>query len=209
MRSDSSLLSVSYNAIEVDLKTIADSLLDNLSDLLKQVPHVDRIAARVKAHDSFLEKASKVVDRKLKYDKPFQEIQDILGARIVVFYKSDIEPVSRFIERAFNPVEKQQLIPEEENEFGYEGLHYVLFVPPHISGLYRSVPNIPTFFELQIKTLYQHAWAQAEHGLGYKPGIGLDRDTKRKLAFVAAQSWGADEVLEALHQQIHSGNPSN
>ncbi|MEK6757425.1 MAG: RelA/SpoT domain-containing protein, partial [Bacteroidota bacterium] len=136
-------------------------------------------------------------------------IQDILGARIVVFYKSDIEPVSKIIEKAFNSVEKQQLIPEDENEFGYEGLHYVLFVPPHIAGQYRSVPNIPTFFELQIKTLYQHAWAQAEYGLGYKPGVQIDRDTKRKLAFVAAQSWGADEMLETLYQQIQTGKLSN
>ncbi|MEK7670909.1 MAG: RelA/SpoT domain-containing protein, partial [Bacteroidota bacterium] len=143
------------------------------------------------------------------YKKPFQEIQDILGARIVVFYKCDIEPVSKIIEKAFNPVEKQQLIPEDENEFGYEGLHYVLFIPPHIGGQYRGVFNIPTFFELQIKTLYQHAWAQAEHGLGYKPGVQLDRDTKRKLAFVAAQSWGADEMLEALYQKIQTGNLNN
>jgi len=198
-----------YDAIEADLKNIAASLHDNLFHLLERVEHVDRIATRVKACMSFLDKAGKVVDNKPKYKKPFQEIQDILGARIVVFYKGDIEYVSKIIEKAYNPVEKQQLIPEDENEFGYEGLHYVLFVPPHILGQYRGVPNIPTFFELQIKTLYQHSWAQGEHGLGYKPGAQLDRDTKRKLAFVAAQSWGADEMLETLYQQIQRGKVNN
>ena len=209
MRNDSPSLTDSYNAIEPDLKSIAASLLDNLSHLLERAEHIDKIAPRVKACKSFLDKARKIVDDNPKYNKPFQEIQDILGARIVVFYKSDIEPVSKIIEKAFNSVEKQQLIPEDENEFGYEGLHYVLFVPPHIAGQYRSVPNIPTFFELQIKTLYQHAWAQAEYGLGYKPGVQIDRDTKRKLAFVAAQSWGADEMLETLYQQIQTGKLSN
>lgn len=203
------MLTESYQAIESNLKEIAESLFGNLSHLLAQVQHVDRITTRVKTFKSFLDKASKVVDDKPKYKKPFQEIQDLIGARIVVFYKSDIEPISRIVEKAFNPVEKRQLIPEDENEFGYEGLHYVLFVPPNIGGQYRDIPNIPIFFELQIKTLYQHAWAQAEHGLGYKPGIPVDRDTRRKLAFVAAQSWGSDEILEALFQQLHSGKLNN
>jgi ppGpp synthetase/RelA/SpoT-type nucleotidyltranferase len=209
MTNDSPTLTDSYDAIEPHLKSMAASLLDNLSQLLEGVEHIDKIALRVKARQSFLDKANKTVGDKPQYKKPFQEIQDILGARIVLLYKSDMKSVSKIIEKAFNPVEKQQLIPEEENEFGYEGLHYVLFVPPHIAGHYRGIPNIPTFFELQIKTLYQHAWAQAEHGLGYKPGVQLDRDTKRKLAFVAAQSWGADEMLETLYKQILTGKLNN
>jgi ppGpp synthetase/RelA/SpoT-type nucleotidyltranferase len=57
---------------------------------------------------------------------------------------------------------------------------------------------IPDFFELQIKTLYQHAWSQAEHGLGYKPETPLSNEEQRKLAFIAAQSWGADTILAEL-----------
>jgi putative GTP pyrophosphokinase len=209
MKNDPSSLNDSYSALESDLKSMAASLLANLSDLFSRAEHIDKIATRVKSCKSFLDKAGKVVDNNLKYPKPFQEIQDIIGARIVVYYKSDIEPISRIVEKAFNPVERHQLIPEDENEFGYEGLHYVLFLPPSIAGQYRNIPNIPTFFELQIKTLYQHAWAQAEHGLGYKPGVQIDRDTKRKLAFVAAQSWGADEMLESLYQQVRTGKLNN
>ena len=209
MKNDSASLNNSFDAINSDLKEIAKSLLENFCQLLKETTNIDRIVTRVKNRDSFVEKADKIINNKPKYNKPFQEIQDIIGARIVVFYTSDISPISQKIERAFNLVEKHLLIPEEENEFGYEGLHYVMFLPPHIFGEYRDIPNIPTFFELQVKTLYQHAWAQAEHDLGYKPGMQLDRETKRKLAFVAAQSWGADEILDALHKQIHLGQHNN
>lgn len=60
---------------------------------------------------------------------------------------------------------------------------------------------LPEFFELQIKTLFQHAWSEAEHDLAYKPELGeLDEVELRKLAFTAAQAWGADEIFEDLFQ---------
>ena len=53
-----------------------------------------------------------------------------------------------------------------------------------------------------MKTLFQHAWSEAEHDLGYKPGtVPLTSDEKRRLAFTAAQSWGADRVFDELFQE--------
>lgn len=54
---------------------------------------------------------------------------------------------------------------------------------------------VPKFFELQIKTLFQHAWTVADH----KPGsLPLNRDQRRQLAFTSAQAWGADRVFNQL-----------
>jgi GTP pyrophosphokinase len=67
-------------------------------------------------------------------------------------------------------------------------------------GMDRSM--MPTFFELQIKTLFQHAWSEAEHDLGYKPGMKpLTPDETRRLAFTAAQAWGADHIFDELFRQ--------
>jgi len=64
------------------------------------------------------------------------------------------------------------------------------------------------FFELQIKTLFQHAWSEAEHDLGYKPTTVLSHDQKKRLAFTAAQAWGADQVFDELYKQIDlAGDP--
>jgi len=58
---------------------------------------------------------------------------------------------------------------------------------------------IPEFFELQVKTLFQHAWSEANHDLGYKPGaVPLTADAQRRLAFTAAQAWGADHIFDEL-----------
>lgn len=139
----------------------------------------------------------------LKYKHPFRELQDLIGGRVVVYYKSDVDKIETEIEKNFKRVEKIQIVPDDEKEFGYEGIHYILFSPNHIYNPHRDNINIPYFFELQIKTLYQHAWAQSEHGLGYKPGVVLPKVIKRKLAFLAAQSWGADEILEQLVKDVN------
>jgi ppGpp synthetase/RelA/SpoT-type nucleotidyltranferase len=60
----------------------------------------------------------------------------------------------------------------------------------------------PPWFELQIKTLFQHAWAESGHDLGCKSPTELTRDQQRMLAFTAAQAWGADKITVELFRQL-------
>jgi putative GTP pyrophosphokinase len=92
-------------------------------------------------------------------------------------------------------------VPESENEFGYEGRHFILFVPQDVVDESVGADESLEFFELQIKTLFQHAWSEAEHDLGYKPLSTLTSEQKRRLAFTAAQAWGADLIFDELHRQ--------
>jgi len=173
---------------------ITNELENFLLELFKDDHNIDRITGRAKGINSFVEKAITRKNKKNKYKQPFKEIQDIIGSRIVVYYKTDLASVAKTIERVFNRVEKKDFIQDDAKRFDYEGIHYICFLPLSIRNKYSS-EYIPIFFELQIKTLYQHAWAQSEHGLGYKPGQTLSKESERKLAFIAAQSWGADEIL--------------
>jgi ppGpp synthetase/RelA/SpoT-type nucleotidyltranferase len=61
---------------------------------------------------------------------------------------------------------------------------------------------VPKFFELQIKTLFQHAWAEANHDLAYKPLVPMSAHQRRLIAFTAAQAWGADQVFAQLVDEI-------
>ena len=155
---------------------------------------IDRINARPKTVDSFLRKARKIKNDKYRYTDPINQIQDQLGIRIITLYLRDIEQISKIVEKYYRPIEKQKIIPDSEKEFGYEGKHYILFVPDTVlCGV--SGQNYPKYFELQIKTLFQHAWAEAEHDLDYKSKHAIHTEEKRKLAFIAAQAWGADQIF--------------
>jgi hypothetical protein len=38
--------------------------------------------------------------------------------------------------------------------------------------------------------------------LGYKPSVDLTSEQRRKLAFTAAQAWGADQIFEELRADL-------
>lgn len=184
------------------LKPIALKLEGILKKELETTLRIDRVTARAKSIDRFLNKASKIEDGTPKYEEPLNQIQDQVGVRIVTFYKSDIDPISKLVLDYFAPIEAKTFIPDSVNEFGYEGKHLILLLP---KDLIIDIPeeHCPTFFELQIKTLFEHSWAEANHDLAYKPQSELTFEQKRKIAFTAAQSWGADNIFDDLFRELH------
>src|ERR1700730_4582308 len=187
------------------LKPLADAIENQLQELCEPIPRVDRVTARAKSVDRFLTKAQTIENGTLKYAEPLRQIQDQVGARIVTFYLSDIDRVAKIVEKYYRPIESRVLVPDSEWEFGYFGKHYVLIVPSDVINPSLDKTLIPEFFELQLKTLFQHAWSEANHDLGYKPGATpLNSDAKRRLAFTSAQAWGADRVFDELFRERQS-----
>ena len=182
----------------------------HLQDHLNGIKRIDRVVARAKNPNRFVAKALKAnVDGGTKYDRPFEQIQDLVGARVIVFYKQDVDVVSEVINRYYTQVEQRDLIPESENEFGYVGKHFILALPEDLFEDESDRDRSPTFFELQIKTLFQHAWSEAEHDLSYKPTTQLTRLQKRLIALTAAQAWGADQQFAQLHSELNGVPPAN
>lgn len=178
--------------VDKDLEALFDELVAGL-------PRIDRVSTRVKPVDRFAEKAVRTVDDgeelSYKYEHPLEDIQDQIGARIVVYYRSDVDPIADRVLAELRVVEDREIEEPDPQRFGYESRHFVCFIPPDIRE--RHEPPID-FFELQIATLFQHAWAEANHDLGYKAQWELDWEEKRRIAWAAAQAWGADRIFDDL-----------
>ena len=120
-------------------------LVEHLSD----VPHIDRVTARVKSLDSFMEKATERTHDP-PYEHPLAEIEDQLAGRIIVFFLSDVDQVRESVEGMLNPVEAEHRHPVSlYNEFDYESFHGIYLVPPHYKtdawGDHEDMPNTLTF----------------------------------------------------------------
>lgn len=183
------------------LVPMAKSLGNLLEQYCAGLERIDRISARPKSVKRFLDKAAKRTESgEPKYSDPLDEIQDQIGGRIITFYLDDVNRVEQQVVQYFKAVEQKDFIPESESAFGYVGRHFILFVPSDVSAGYAK-ELVPKFFELQIKTLFQHAWAEANHDLAYKPPVPMNTQQKRLIAFTAAQAWGADQVFDQLRDE--------
>ncbi len=182
-----------YGVLQPLANNLYDYLISNFSS-----NKIDLISTRPKGIESFINKSEKTENGLKKYTDPLSQIQDQIGARIVTIFKSDLQVISGQVDRLFARIEKSHMVPDNNKSFGYESIHYMLFIPEDVKTDDIDLSNGPEFFELQIATLFQHAWAQANHNLGYKPTTILTNDQERKIAFTAAQAWGADQIFDEL-----------
>jgi putative GTP pyrophosphokinase len=195
----SNLYQIRFNSV---LQKLAKNIEVYLTDILKDEKRIDRISARPKSVERFLKKAATAKEKTPKYNDPLSQIQDQVGARIIVLYKSDVSQIDSVVMKYFRSIEQKTHIPDSVNEFGYFGRHHILSIPTDVIEDGFDPKDIPKFFEIQIKTLFQHAWSEAEHDLGYKPSDrSLSADELRKIAFTSAQAWGADEIFDQLFNE--------
>jgi len=94
------------------LVRLADAIATHISDCMKGQPRIDRITARAKDIGRFVQKATTRVDGELKYPEPLSQIQDQIGARIVVFYKSDVERIDTQVRKYFTAIEYRKVVPD-------------------------------------------------------------------------------------------------
>ena len=173
-----------------------DHIESMMEDALEGTPHIDRIAFRVKGESSFLEKAE-------DYEDPLKEIEDQIGGRVIVFFVSDIAVVCDALGKGgFHVVERESKHPPKYSEFDYESVHYVCLIPVTAKNDSWEQHQLPTTFEIQVRTIFMHAFAEPQHDLKYKNTQQLTTKQKRKLSWIAASAWGADEMLNNVRKEL-------
>ena len=123
-----------------------------------------------------------------------RDITDLLGLRIITFYSDDVDKVASAVERLFevdweNSVDKRKI--HEIDSFGYLSLHYIC----------RDGKN-PYRFEIQMRTLLQHAWANMNHDTGYKSGVEIPARYKRSMSRIAGMLELIDDEFSRIRIEI-------
>lgn len=190
-------LKARYNEIAVACRPILDDLVERLTEALASFQHVDRVYGRIKSKESFL---AKVAFNPTKYDPPFSQVEDFIGLRVLVRFPAEAREVADYLKMSFLPnVEDYYKMPKDPNQFGYEG-HQIIQSLPRLQPD-RNAAGFPKVFEVQVKTLFMHAWSEAEHYIRYeriRRGETVASDVQRRLAWIAASSWGSDRILAEL-----------
>lgn len=160
------------------------------------------ISSRCKDVKSFKEKIEKK-----GYENPKEEIFDLSGVRVITYVESEVKKVNEVINKEFDILREHSIDKTKElkdDQFGYRSVHYVAKLNNGRSNLteYNRYQNFP--FEIQIRTLLQHAWAEIEHDRSYKLKEKLPEnlELKRRFHLLAANLESADREFDKIVDDI-------
>ncbi|HDZ04989.1 hypothetical protein LCGC14_0080500 [marine sediment metagenome] len=158
------------------LQMIEKQIHQKIVDELNKIGLLYRIFIRIKNESSINEK----IERKSKEGEPYAEngkkIQDIIGVRIVTYFKDDVNVVKEILNNKF------KFIDEEIDE-----LELTVFKPKRTNIICQFDENqiqileevssasknfnfnlIDKTFELQLRTMLSEGWHEIDHSLRYK-----------------------------------------
>lgn len=154
------------------------------------------ISGRTKSHEAALEK----INRK-SYDDPVGQITDLTGIRVVTFLDNQVRQISKVISEAFdiddeNSMDRGQILGSDK--VGYRSIHFVCNLGARREGIkeYRGLSHLK--FEIQVRTVLQHAWAELTHDRSYKFSGVLPANLQRKLNLYA----GMLEIVDVAFDEI-------
>ena len=178
---------------------LGDTVHNLLKSLVKSAGiELLSIEHRVKAEDSLKGKLERKGDRY----RSLEDLTDILGARVICFFNDDVDAVGKLIEENFvidweNSCDKRADI--KADTFGYLSLHYICSLAPD-SGYPAEICGKK--FEVQIRTVLQHAWAAINHDTGYKSEFGVPRVVVREFSRVAGLLEIADDEFVRIRNRM-------
>lgn len=190
-----SLYQKKREALYAPFSILIEGLVTNL--LSDRKIEVHQVTSRVKTVSSFAEKI-----RRKKYKYRFlSEVTDIVGVRVITYLASDVDLVYALLSQNFaidskNSVDKR--VAASASQFGYQSLHLVA----QLNTARVALPEYAGFralkFEIQVRSILQHSWAEIEHDISYKSVVGLPPNIKRKLHRAAALLEQADELFNEI-----------
>ena len=183
-------------------KQMADVIPERLKEFFAEAGIiVAAVEHRVKAEGSL---AGKLELKGSKYKDIF-DITDIVGIRVITFYIDDVDKVASVLERLFeidweNSIDKRKA--HEIDSFGYLSLHYICRIPESA----YSDPEHPELnkirFEVQMRTVLQHAWANMNHDTGYKSGVEIPTVYKRNMSRLAGMLELVDDEFSRIRREL-------
>lgn len=191
-----------YLAIHPLYESLSTRLKSLLTDIAKGASiDLHAIEARAKTPDSF---AAKLARPGKNYSNPLLEITDLCGIRAILYYQEDVNQLAQAIKKSFNVSPKDSVDKKSElkqDQFGYISLHLICEIDNIRASLPEWAPYKDLKFEIQVRTVLQHAWASISHSLHYKSNIENKDNFTRQLSRIAGLLELSDEQFSELKKK--------
>jgi ppGpp synthetase/RelA/SpoT-type nucleotidyltranferase len=161
-----------------------------------------KLFSRVKKGQS----AKHKIDNRIKNGNATYKLQDIVGLRIALYFKDDIEVCENIIKSNFTVV---NISRDEEviDKFKPTRINYVCRLPDictdNIGRIWDKYP-IDNTFEIQLRTMFSEGWHEIEHDFRYKCKEDWENnsDLSRTLNGVLATLENCDWAMSSLFDDL-------
>ena len=185
-----------YESSQPRLALAAEQLQVYLREIMDEgnvTPHL--VAVRVKDIDAVRGKLLRK-----RYSRPRTQLTDAIGARIIVYHADEVDQVASLLRTQLEVRERDtadKRLSLGLREFGYRSYHLIGKISTRV-GARRTLVNLKgQVFEIQVRSILEHVWAEIEHSVAYKSGAHLPDFLKRRFASLAA-------VLEMLEREFQA-----
>jgi ppGpp synthetase/RelA/SpoT-type nucleotidyltranferase len=177
----------------------ATDLLGALVTQLCQIKEIqiDSVSARAKKPPNLEEK----LRRKHKYSE-LSELPDLVGIRVVTRYAAHVPDVCSLLTTEFDVLEDVDHGVDSVESFGYASRHLICSLGESRRGLPEWTEYASIVFEVQVRSILQHAWASISHGLDYKTDGEVPSEVRRQLFRVAALLETGDELFDRFRAAV-------
>lgn len=165
-----------YKRKRPDYEEFRIVVLNTLESLLNEGNYKYQISSRTKTLERLREKIiRKKQDEKYYYS--LGEVEDLVGIRVIFYTERDKE---KFVEEIKEEITGYIKTETREKENGYNAIHMIASFGHERLKLseYKRYRGLKC--EIQITSIFHHAWAEIEHDLIYKDIHGLkERDPEK------------------------------
>jgi len=147
----------------------------------------------------------KVKKKQAQKEYSYQQLNDKLGIRIICKFQEELDIIDKFLKDNFtikNAEYKQESL--DFNKLDYVSNHYDATINCSIKEFKKHNEFENLVFEIQVRTLNQHAWSNTAHSLSYKQETDLPIKLKRKVYRLLSLYELADDEFSAVNEALKS-----
>lgn len=189
-----------WNKEQSSYENLGRIVCDFIKEKITDYELLPEVQFRTKELLSIIKKVKKKQSEK---DYTYHHLKDKLGIRIICTFQEDLRIIDDFLQKFFtiNAIEykKEKL---DFNKLDYVSNHYDAQINLNIDE-FKEYDKLGDFtFEIQVRTLNQHAWSNTAHSLSYKQEKDLPPFLKRKVYRLLSLYEIADDEFSSVNKAL-------
>jgi putative GTP pyrophosphokinase len=145
----------------------------------------------------------KIKKKQREKEYSYSNLNDKLGLRMICAFKEDMQVVDDFLKKYFM-IRKAEYKSEtlDFDKLDYISNHYDASINPALKHFSKLDHLKDLVFEIQVRTLNQHAWSNTAHSLSYKQEAAISPALKRRIYRLLSFYELADDEFSAVNKAL-------